>query len=154
MDRRRMIVGIVAVICNVVLLAFTGVVLVTDGVSREGPYVVFTLLLLLVPILSVVALVRRGGNRPDLGTHDVPSSRSTVTKRVAVSSNLVWLAFSCWAIVDQYPHPADAGVIPFAVLVVVTPIVSLAALLGRGRREGRVQERNTGDREPERDAER
>jgi hypothetical protein len=52
-----------------------------------------------------------------------------------VLSNLVLLAFSSWAIVDQYPHPEDGGVIPYAVLVVVTPIISLVALLGR-REEG------------------
>ena len=51
---------IVAVICNVVLFAFTCMVLLTDGLPTQAAYIVFNVWLLLTPILSLAALVRGG----------------------------------------------------------------------------------------------
>jgi membrane-associated phospholipid phosphatase len=52
--------NIAAIICNLVMLAFTGLVMLTDGPATETGYVVFSLLMVAIPILSVVALSRGG----------------------------------------------------------------------------------------------
>ncbi len=59
-------------------------------------------------------------------------SRRIIMKIVAIICNIVLLGFVCWAIVDQYPHPEEDGVIPFAVLTVMTPILTLVALIRSG----------------------
>ncbi len=49
-----------AIIANVVFLAFTGFVLMTEEVSLEGTSLLLFLLMIAVPILSVIALALRG----------------------------------------------------------------------------------------------
>lgn len=110
---------IAAIICNIVLFGFTCLVLVTDGPPRGGGYVVLTLLALLVPILSSVVLLR--------------FSKNAIMRTVAIICNVIFLGFVCWAIVSQYPHPEEEGVIAFTVIIVLTPILSLAALFLRFR---------------------
>ncbi len=109
-----------AIACNVALFAFTLVVLATDGASGEPPYVVFQILLLATPVMAVAVLAaaRRGGAQPG-------------ARRASVLCNLALLAFSCWAIADQYPHPADPGLVPFVVLLLLTPVLSSLALVQR-----------------------
>jgi hypothetical protein len=75
--------------------------------------------MLLIPLTSAVVLVHG-------------SSTIAPTRRTAVLGNLLLLGAACWAAVAQYPYPEGNSVIPFAVLVVVTPILSLLALLGGG----------------------
>jgi len=58
-------------------------------------------------------------------------------KIAAMVCNIVFFGFVCWALVDQYPHPEEDGVIAFTMLMVLTPILSLVALLRHGVREGR-----------------
>jgi hypothetical protein len=50
-------------------------------------------------------------------------------KIVAVICNIVFFGFVCWALVDQYPHPKEGGVIAMVVLMVLTPILNLVVLL-------------------------
>ena len=113
----------VALICNVALFVFSCVVLVIDGPPRGASYIVFTLWSLLTPILSSVAISR--------------SEASTTLRIGAILCNVVLVGFVCWALVDQYPHPEEDGVIAFTMLMVLTPILSLVALLRHGVREGR-----------------
>ncbi len=110
---------IAAVICNVILFGFTCFVLVTDGPPQGAAYVVLTLLVLLVPIFSTVVLLC--------------SSRNAFLRVTAVIGNVALLGFSCWAIVSQYPHPEEEGVVAYMVLLVLTPILSVAALFQAGR---------------------
>ena len=126
-----------AVVCNVVLFAFTCFVLLTDGMSAGVPYLTLTLLLLLVPILSAVVLLR-GMMPPGQKAHCDPSSGSPLARRGTAFCNLVLIGFSGWAIVDQYPHPEEGGVIPYAVLVLFTPVITLLALFGS--RQGKLPE--------------
>ena len=105
---------IAAIICNIVLFVFTCFVLMTDGVSSEAAYIVFTLLLLLVPILSLVVISR--------------SRKNAVMNIVAIICNIILLGFTCWAFVDQYSHPRESGFVAYAVFVVLTPILNLAAI--------------------------
>ena len=138
---------IVAVICNIVLFAFTCLVLVTDGPPKGASYIVFTLWLLLTLILSSVVISRSGARDSWLGLQmkrkaleeqekavDL-SSTSTVMRVVAIICNIILLGFTCWAFVDQYPHPEEDGVIAFAVLMVLTPILSLVVLFRNGAKD-------------------
>ncbi len=111
----------VAVLCNVVLFLFTCLVLVTDGVPREMSYVVFSLVLLLIPAVTAFVLVR-GASR-------------TVMVLAAVC-NVVLLARICWAYVQEYPHPSEPGFVPYMIVAVATPILSVVALLRAERTAG------------------
>jgi hypothetical protein len=138
---------IVAVICNIVLFAFTCLVLVTDGPPKGASYILFTLWLLLTLILNSVVISRSGASDGWLGLHmnrktlegkkiDDLSSTSIVMRVVAIICNIILLGFTCWAFVDQYPHPEEDGVITFAVLMVLTPILSLVVLFRNGESDG------------------
>jgi formate hydrogenlyase subunit 3/multisubunit Na+/H+ antiporter MnhD subunit len=139
---------IVAVICNIVLFGFTCLVLLVDGPPKGASYIVFTLWLLLTLILSSVVISRGGASDGWLGlpmkrkaleeqkkTDDL-SSTSTVIRIVAIICNIVLLGFTCWAFVDQYPHPEEDGLVAFTVLMVLTPILSLVVLFRGGAGHG------------------
>jgi len=133
------------VFCNVVLLLFSLFVLATDGLPEQAAYVALTLLLLLVPTFTVFALVRRGAGgsgpllpgagetRQSQPATDAVLSGTAVLARAAVVANLVLLAAVCWALVDQYPHPEEEGFVAYAVLTVLTPVLS-AIVVARGVR--------------------
>jgi len=116
---------IVAVVCNVVLFLFTCFVLWTEGSSKGGGYIVLTVLLLLIPILSSAVILRIGASDRWLGSHG---------KTVAAIGNIALLGFVIWAIVSAYPHPEEPGVIPFTVICVLTPILNLLVIVRRGAR--------------------
>ncbi len=101
---------IAAIVCNAVLLPFTLLVLVTDGPPTALPYVVLAVLLLGVPTLTLLVLGRR--------------DRREGARNAVVLANVALLALACWAVADQYPHPPDPGVVPFTILVLVTPVLS------------------------------
>ena len=117
---------IAAVVLNVVFFLFTCLVLVTDGLSKEVPFIVVTALVLAIPVLTVVALL---GRRP---TEAVPAGSLMTT--FAACGNVVLLAAICWSLVKTYPHPKEPGFIEYVVLALLIPIVSLIALLLRGRK--------------------
>jgi hypothetical protein len=106
----------VALICNIVLFAFTCFVLLVEGPPVTSIYVVFTLWALSTLMLSAVVMARSGAG---------------ALRTVAIVANVVFVAFVCWAIVDQYPHPEEDGVIAMAVSMVLTPLLSLAVLARR-----------------------
>jgi hypothetical protein len=145
---RSVIMKIVAMICNVVLFGFTGLVLACDGPPRGVAYIVFTLLALLMPVFSAVVIFRMGSSEGWLGPREeraVPGGQgkmegqapgSTLTRAAAMVGNIVLIGFTWWAILDQYPHPEEDGVIAFAVLMVLTPILTLVVLLRGGTGTG------------------
>lgn len=57
-----------------------------------------------------------------------------IIKIVAIICDIVLIGFVCWALVDQYPHPKEGGFIAYAVLIVLTPILSVAAYLYKNRK--------------------
>jgi len=116
---------IVAVVCNVVLFLFTCFVLWTDGPAKGGGNVILALLLLLVPILSSAVILRGGARDGWMGSHG---------KTVAAIGNIALLGFVIWAVASTYPHPEEPGVIPFTVICVLTPILTLLVVLRRGAR--------------------
>jgi hypothetical protein len=114
-----------AVLCNIVIFTFTGFVLATDGAPTKAAYIIFAVVLLTTPAVTVFALTR--------------GAAGARVRRVAVALNILLLAFVCWALVDQYPHPSESGFVPYVVAVVLAPSVNLSALL-RGTRARRRSE--------------
>ncbi len=104
------------VLCNAISFASTTLVVTTDGVPRIPVYVVLALLLLLVPLFTVFAVVRRK------------------TERVAAVCNIILLGFVCWAVIEQYPPPEGVGVFAFAAFIALTLTLSAAALFLISRR--------------------
>jgi amino acid transporter len=143
---------IAAIICNIVLFIFTCFVLITDGPAGEASYIVFTLLLLLVPIMNIVLMLRSRINNSwstfnmrskvpeEQGKVDAPPSIYPFMKIIGVILNIVLTGFICWAIIDQYPHPKDPGFLIYMLLVIFTPIISLITIL-TGRAD-RIRKRN------------
>lgn len=140
---------ILTIICNIVLFVFTCFVLVTDGTPKETSYIIFTLLVLLILILNVIVLSRNGtrDGRPDFHMKrkateerrkmDSLSSMGTVIRIGAIICSIVLFGFIYWAFLDQYPHPEEDGVIAYAILMVLTPILSLVALFRSRAGDGR-----------------
>ena len=108
-----------ALVCNVVSFLFTLLVIAGDGPATKTVYIVLMLLLLLIPILTLLALGRPRTFR----------TRATAVLRLAAPGNLVLLGFVCWALVDQHPHPNEPGFLPYAALMILTPILSAIVLL-------------------------
>jgi hypothetical protein len=104
-----------AVLCNVVLFTFTCFVLATDGAPTKAAYIIFTLVLMMTPVLTVIVLARRAAGDG--------------ARRAAAICNVLSLGFLCWALVDQYPHPSEPGFIEYVVVLVLTPLLSAVALL-------------------------
>ena len=113
---------IAAIICNVILFGFTGLVLATDGPPQGAAYVALTLLALLVPLFTSLLLLR--------------SSGGAFPRGVALLGNIALLGFALWAIVSQFPHPEEEGVVAYTMLIVLAPLLGALALFraGRGRR--------------------
>ena len=110
---------IIAIIGNVFLFLFTCFILVTDGFPKKAIYIVFTVWSLLTMILSTVVISRIRNN---------PTSISAVLKIMTIICNIVFLICVCWAIIDQYPHPEEEGVVFYTVLMVIIPILNFVVL--------------------------
>lgn len=123
--------GNAAVVCNVVLVAFTCFVLATDGASREVPYMVLGVLLLAVPTLSAALLLQQPFRHIDGTPGASPAMRRA--SQFGVLCNVCLLVTACWAIYDQYPHPNERGYLPYVAVVLLAPTLSIVALLA-GRR--------------------
>ena len=131
---------LLTVVFNIVLVVFTCLVLITDGLSKEVVYILLTLLLLFVPIFNLIIIFSSRANNDWLDFHlkrkaaegriktDDTSIRRPVLKIIAIICNIVLLGFSVWAFASQYPHPKESGFILFAVIVFITPVLSLVTL--------------------------
>lgn len=111
---------ITAMVCNFILFGFTCLVLLTDGPPQGAAYWVLTLLALLVPLFSILVLLRL--------------SKNAILWFAVLAGNIALLGFALWAIVSQYPHPEEEGVVAYTVLIVLTPLLSMVALFRAGRR--------------------
>ncbi len=106
-----------SVVCNAALVLFTLAVLATDGAPNGAIYYAFTALLLAVPIFTLFALLRAGTGEG--------------VRRLAAACNLVLAGSVSLAVVDQYPHPKEAGVTEFVLLCLASPVRSALLLLRR-----------------------
>jgi hypothetical protein len=149
---------IAALICNIALFGFIALVLFTEGPPHATVYIVFSVLTVVIPILNMVVISTIGasdgwrGLSPRVVTPEGAgktgdrSSSGIVLKLVTLVSNIVLLAFACWAIIDQYPHPEEPGVIEMSVLMILTPILSALVIFFSEPRDGwtRVHEEKVG----------
>ena len=124
------------ILCYLVSAAFTMLVMSTDGPPTKPVYVVLTALLLLVPALTVFALVRGGTGRAWLGGGAAAPARSAALARAAAVCNTALVAFMGWALVDQHPHPSEKGFVAYVVMMLATPTLSAAVLLWSVRGRG------------------
>ena len=117
---------IVAIVLNVLLIGFTVMVTMTDGPAVQTGYIVFSFMLVLIPTLNVIVISRSGvkGGRY--------SSPRAGMKIMTIVCNIVLLASVCWALIDQYPHPKEPGLLEFELLAILTPLLSMAVILLRG----------------------
>ncbi len=110
----------VAILFNLALSVFTLLVLITDGLPREAHFIAFSVLLLVVPVLTAVVIQRFGGPRQAHGPYLAWST---------ALCNAALLAASSWAVVTLYPsHPPESGLLPFTFLALSVPLVSLFVL--------------------------
>lgn len=123
---------IVAIVLNVVLAGITGLIPLTEGVPDKVHFQVLTFLMLLVPLLTVIVVVRERASAH--GVRADGAATETVTGRAAALFNAVLCVAAGWAAVAQYPHPEGNSVIPFAIVTLCASILSLMVLLGAGRR--------------------
>jgi hypothetical protein len=117
---REDIVRIAAVVCNLLLFAAIGMIVLTEGMPSRAVFLLFTVLALLVPIVSAAVILRRTTGR---GWHRSPLDWATGLLNVAL------IGLTCWAAISQFPPPEGLGVLPFAVLMFAAPILSLTVLV-------------------------
>ncbi len=133
---------IAAIAFNLLLLAFVVLVMMEEGPSKETSYVVFGFLLVVIPILNIILVALRPGWKDRLpgGSKETPtpttdgdrSRRASVMNIIGIALNCVLLAFTFWAIADQYPHPDESGVLMFELVAIVTPIFSALVIAKSG----------------------
>ena len=134
----RRLLQLITVSLNIVMGIFTSFVLLTDGIPKEVAYIILTLLLLFVPIFNLVIILRNRADNSWLDFHlkmellkkqtkpDELHSKIRILKIVAIICNIVLSGFVCYAFVNQYSqHPKESGFILYAVIVFLTPILSL-----------------------------
>jgi amino acid transporter len=130
----------IATLLNLLLFIFTFFLIVSNGVSGQGAYIMFSLLLLMVPVLNFVLIfphtknhnwfsfhIRRRTNELLNDPDDNPMDKFLIA--VVITLNVVLFGFTCWAFVDQYVHPRDGGVMLHTILVFVTPMISLVTII-------------------------
>jgi len=124
------------VLVNLVSMALTMLVVAGDGPPTKPAYVALGAMLLLVPALTIFALVRGGAGRAWLSKGPVGGAApgGGALARAAAVLNMLLVAFIGWAIVDQHPHPREEGYVAYVVLMIAAPTVSAAALLWSVRR--------------------
>lgn len=120
---------ILAVASNIVLFMFTLLVLVTDGAPTAPVYITLTALLLVVPLLNVLVVIDRSprGDGSSAGRGRTHSTKSL--GRALAALNIALIAFVCWAVVDQYPHPEEEGLVAFVAVTLLVPLLSSVILL-------------------------
>jgi len=116
---------IIAIILNVIMALFTLMVFVTDGFATRPIYILFSILLLLVPLLNITVFAS-SCKRGDAGQADVSSTR---TRNLVIVANVLLIASVIWTLIDQYPHPKEPGYIEYMVALFLTPLFSLVTVL-------------------------
>lgn len=130
--------NLLAATFNIILFILTCLQIVNNGVSSIPIYILLTLFLLLVPVLNLVMILSGARNnswysfhikkKDTKNTHKEIPYMDTFIKAMVLTFNLILFAVSCWAFVDQYPHPKGDGVVFFTIVVLLTPVISLLTI--------------------------
>ena len=105
----------IAVICNVVMWGMFCLVAFTDGLPT-GTDIISSVFFFVMPLCNILVI-------------KLLSSPSRSVKLAALAGNIIWLGLACWLIIDRYPsHPEEEGLIPYIVLLALTPLVSAVVL--------------------------
>jgi hypothetical protein len=123
--------------CNIVFFGFTIFVMMTDGPPDSVFYIIFTVLLLLTPLLSMLVILH-SRNRIDQPLGNVSAAEQNKSIEVyagrrmpeigASILNLLLLGTDLWVLFEQYPHPRETGFYIFAALMLLTPVLNLLVL--------------------------
>jgi hypothetical protein len=142
-------VRIAVAVLNLVAFLFISFVLVTDGPPDPGADTLFALWSLLTKLFSAWMILctaeRNGWLGPVARVSDLAKAEKTKASASVISGlifsaivcNIVLVGFVCWHLAGQYNHPSETGAIPLAVLMVLTPALSLAVLLRSSPRQTR-----------------
>lgn len=111
-------------------------VIITDGMATELIYVIYSLFLLMIPVLNIWSFItfRKQSEWNGFSKNGktligkLVSSDNGLTKLV-IAGNIVMIGFSAWAVYDQYPHPREEGYILYLIFIFLTPIVSIISHL-------------------------
>lgn len=133
----------IATVFNIIFIAFTLMVLMTDGFPVVTFYILITLLSILVPILNIIYFVlsRKRTGILDLNHDTSASVENKLIKKDNVSFsiwlavmifNLIWFIFLCWSFVDQYPHPKEKGFFSYLLIAMLTPVFSFFTIYYNG----------------------
>ncbi len=107
---------LIAVVCNILFWGFFWFVLLTDG-PPEGSDILSLVFPLAMPILNVLVI-------------RLLPSPGRIPKIAVLLGNIIWLIQACWLIAARYPsHPGEEGLLEFAILIALTPVLSVLAIL-------------------------
>lgn len=129
-----------ATIFNFALFFASFLVITVNGIVSQGAYILFSLLLLTVPVLNLImiypdtkkqnwfsfTLKRRKNEFQDIATEHSALGYFLIT--LVITLNFVMLGLTVWAFIHQYPQSLHLRAAMFFVLVFVTPILSLLAI--------------------------
>ena len=133
-----------ATILNAALFAFTCFILMTEGLPKDMAYFLFTLLLLMVPLLNITLIfwgarmkgwfsfTWKGNIHEGSDNFPVEITSGKILKTVAVVLNVALLLLSVLAWLDQYPHPNEDGLFIYILFLLVTPVISLLVIVRNG----------------------
>ena len=110
-----------AIVLDVVLAAFTALVIAGEGLPGEAFWAAYTVLAVVIPLASAGVLWWIRARR---------TTAAGAIWQATVISNALLLAGACWAAVRTYPHPPEDGVVAYAVILLAAPIATVAAMLG------------------------
>ena len=131
---------IVVVVLNFVVFLVSSVVIAAEGPPKPGVDTLFAACSLLTRAFTAGMILGTvdGGGWLGLAARWRTLAKSEKRRGSgALSSSLILLAivcnialfgFVCWHLAGQYDHPAERGVVPVAVLMVLTSLLSLAVL--------------------------
>jgi hypothetical protein len=133
-----------AALLNLALFVYTCFILRPEGLPKDVAYFLFTLFLLLVPLLNITMIylgVRRKGwfsfnwkgkVSEEPGNFQEENTSGRIMKTFAIISNVALLLLSVLAYLDQYPHPEEDGLVLFILSLWVTPVISILVIWRNG----------------------
>jgi hypothetical protein len=111
---------VLAIIFNIVLFLFTFFVLVTDGLPVQVRYMFATMWVVLTPVITIMVIYLSRSKYSGI------YFKANKLKILAVLFNFALIVYAAWGIFQT--HPAEAGYIPYLVLVSLTPIFNLITI--------------------------